>query len=362
MKRIFIISFIFSIIFNIIVFANVGANVSLRVEGLTDTILKGNIKAETFAKAIQALGNEVNIEVIMKNNSSKQELFSINGFRNNTYNLNDKWQCYIIRNKKIIDTDNILDINLIDGDELIVYYGDINTKKITDIKEVYLDDKLTIELTSSVTIWVEEDKIWEPKTIDYKLNNVNVHMTIGNGEEIIKTTDLEGKVTFDIKSPNIYSYYIDGYNENDMPIVVKTFVNKKALGINENSYLTRAELVAFLVNYFKLIGNEFHIKFLDVYQNTQYRSEINIASSLGIINGNGQNEFKPNDKITMQEVAVLLYKIFKDKPIVSNVNLDNINSSEWAKLYIKGVIERNLLNNIDNWVSFITLKELRMFI
>lgn len=373
--KFFIITFVILVVCVMNIFADTTniKQVSIRVEGTTKTIMEGVVKSDTFARAVQKLADEFNIEVIMKNDSKGQKLYSIDGIVNNTYGKNDKWNCYILRKGNIVEVENVDDNNILIGDELVVYYGNENTKIITNIEEKYKDDKLTIQLLSNTVTWFEDKGIWSPKTVSNHLENIIVHMLTGDGKIVTQKTDSYGKVTFNIKGPTICSYYVDDFKTDDIPIIVKVPIRHSILGIDNNKLLTKAEFTAILVNYFGLVNNDLvKLKsFGDVKNTTEYTEQIYIATSNHIVRGDENGNFNPNKEITMQEMAVALYTIFGEINEVNEISVPNQNevlktlngSSKWAEPYISGLIELNIIKNgIYDWTSYVTAEKLMLLL
>lgn len=342
-----------SIIYNINIFASDLAKVDLRVEGINSTIMEGKVEADTFINAVQKLGDELNIEVIIKAGEAGEELYSISGIKNGLYNQNDAWKAYIIRKNSIIDVDNILNTFVLNDDKLVLYYGNSEiTKKVTNIKETYDSDnqKLSLTFLSATTIWQEENGDWIPKDESHKLKGIRVHFSIGDIKPITKITDDEGKVEFDLKSPNMYTYYAEGYQDNNIPIIVKVPLTTNIIGLNTESSdlnLTRAEITAFLVNYFNIpLNNEVEpLNFKDVLDSSPYYNEIKIASSQKFINGDDELNFHPDDSMTLQEFIIVVTNINKTKPkhdIYISYSDEN-NSSDWAKPYINQAIQMKII-------------------
>lgn len=345
-------------IYSVNIFA---AEVYLRVEGVNKTIMEGNVEADVFVKALQKLGQECDIEVIMKNSNEGQKLFSINNIENNAYGLRTGWKFYIIRNSSIIDVNDINNTTIINGDKLVAYYGDNETtKKISDIKQSYSNGKLELEFISSVTTWIEKDNVWKPETINNTLENVSVHLLTGNKKIITKKADTNGKVNFELASPNICVYYADGYKDEGVPTIVKTDTIKDIIGINKSKNLTRAELIAILINYFEIDVNKEaeNRSFPDVTDDTLYKEQIYIAASNSIVNGDENSCFNPDNEITMQELAVILCKIYENKQdtVQSNeLQLYLGNYSPWAESFIKSVIQKDIIKDIpDDWLQPVT--------
>ncbi len=363
MKKVLKFLLILTVITSIYSINTFAATVYLRVEGINKTIMQGDVEADVFVRALQKLAQECEIEVIMRNSEEGQQLFSINGIENNTYSFKDGWKFYILRNETIIEVNDINNTVIENGDKLVVYYGDNETtKRINNIKQSYSDGKLELEFISSVTTWIEKDNVWKPETINNTLENVSVHMLTGNKKIITKKATSDGKVSFELASPNICVYYADGYKDEKVPTIVKTDTVKDIIGIDKSKNLTRAELIAILVNYFEIDANKEteNKTFSDVTDDTLYKEQIYIATSNSIINGDENNCFNPDNEITMQELAVILYKIYEDKQ--DSIQIDSIdlgNYSPWAESFIKGVIQKGIIKDIpSDWLQKVTAKDI----
>ncbi|MCJ8341813.1 MAG: IdeS/Mac family cysteine endopeptidase, partial [Cetobacterium sp.] len=129
--------------------------------------------------------------------------------------------------------------------------------------------------------------------------------------------------------------YINGYDD-------KTF--------KPNNSITRAEFVKVVNKLFGYIekGTE---KFYDVNENDWFYNDICIGIKAGYIKGKSETIFSPNDKITRQEVAMILTNIMNNK----DENLDKLNSfkdgnetPQWAQSSVEGAIEAGYLNGYED--------------
>nr|WP_317333459.1 S-layer homology domain-containing protein [uncultured Romboutsia sp.] len=111
-----------------------------------------------------------------------------------------------------------------------------------------------------------------------------------------------------------------------------------------NNNITRAEFVTIVNNYFGLTKSSGK-----VYSDTKNhwaKSAIDIAVTNGVCKGVSATEFKPNDAITREQVAVMLsnYKKLTDtnhEEIYKFKDKDKISS--WAKDSVEGVVERSYM-------------------
>lgn len=72
--------------------------------------------------------------------------------------------------------------------------------------------------------------------------------------------------------------------------------------------ITRAEFSAYLVNTLRLESKDSSISFKDVKDSSPYSAFIKTASAYGLIKGDPQGYFKPNDTITREDAAVIMQR------------------------------------------------------
>lgn len=109
----------------------------------------------------------------------------------------------------------------------------------------------------------------------------------------------------------LYADIIDGYVstetfEEDGEEYEYTFVS-----IKPKNSITRAEFTKILVNAMNLQAGDIDKSFPDVKPSNWYYEYAKIASSNGIINGKPDGTFRPNDKITRNEMAVMIHRAFE---------------------------------------------------
>jgi hypothetical protein len=119
---------------------------------------------------------------------------------------------------------------------------------------------------------------------------------------------------------------------------------------NPESQVTRAEFITMLVNAFDLNDPTASTTLVDVQPNSWYYSSIASAQKLGIVNGQTATLFGVNDKISRQDMAVMVYRTmqvmnahsttkntvitFADHASISNYALEAVASMQQA-----GIIE-----------------------
>ena len=119
-----------------------------------------------------------------------------------------------------------------------------------------------------------------------------------------------------------------------------------------NDSITRAEFIKIVNRKFNFTEIE-DITFTDVDKSAWYYEEVQKAVKAGYIKGNGDNTFKPNDKITREEVAVIITSIMNNK----QENLEKIfwykdydMISSWATSSLEGAVENEYMGVLETYL------------
>lgn len=132
---------------------------------------------------------------------------------------------------------------------------------------------------------------------------------------------------------------------------INDFVSKGYVGgysdgtFKPNNNITRAEFVSILNNYFGLTKSSGKV-FNDTKTHWA-KSAIDIAVTNGVCNGVTTTQFKPNDPITREQVAVMLsnYKKLTDNNHEEIYKFtDKAQISSYAKDSVEGVVERGYMS------------------
>ncbi|TVX85609.1 cadherin-like beta sandwich domain-containing protein [Paenibacillus agilis] len=101
--------------------------------------------------------------------------------------------------------------------------------------------------------------------------------------------------------------------------------------------ITRAEFIQVLVTALELKGDK-SMQYADVQEDAWYYDSVNRASAAGIVKGDKKNQFRPNEKITREEIAAIFGRLIENTENFSYTNTLNIHSfkdvnqvSPWAK-------------------------------
>ena len=98
-------------------------------------------------------------------------------------------------------------------------------------------------------------------------------------------------------------------------------------------------------------------RFTDVGADTYYQSAINWAAANGIVTGYDLTHFGPNDKITREQLATILYRYAKYKNYDTKINAQNMNFSDiqqisgYAKESIEWAYQNELVKGNNNMLN-----------
>jgi S-layer homology domain len=129
---------------------------------------------------------------------------------------------------------------------------------------------------------------------------------------------------------------IDGYMDSEMNMTVKP-----------SDKVTRAQFTKILVKALSLEINGTPKTFKDVKSSAWYYDSVNIASSLGIINGKQDGTFAPNDYITRDQMTKMIVLAFEKTvkfPAVSTQKFSDVNKDFWAFDYINKAAGSEIVN------------------
>ena len=116
--------------------------------------------------------------------------------------------------------------------------------------------------------------------------------------------------------------------------------------------ITRAEFTKIVVEaFYGISAYEFENQFTDVPDNAWYAPYVNKAYEEGIISGTGNGEFCPNDTITRQDMAVIIYNASVKHNLITKVEGytvfgDDAAISDYAKDAVYTLKDNNIINGV----------------
>lgn len=170
-----------------------------------------------------------------------------------------------------------------------------------------------------------------------------------------------GTVTF---STTHFSYYAVGFKQISFKDVVADALYYKSVSFlasrgvvsgtgndkfSPNANLTRSMLVTILYRLENKPENNIGSLFRDVAPGLWYSDAVAWAFDNNIVSGYGDGSFGPNDSITREQMAIMLYNYAKYKgyDITGTVNLDQFsdgeNTSGWAQTAMKWAVANGLI-------------------
>lgn len=108
----------------------------------------------------------------------------------------------------------------------------------------------------------------------------------------------------------LYADIIDGYVETEVYEEDGEEYEYTSILIKPENSITRAQFTKILVNAMNLTEGDIIKTFPDVNSSDWYYDYVQIASSKGIITGKEDGTFKPNDKITRGQMALMIQRAF----------------------------------------------------
>lgn len=130
---------------------------------------------------------------------------------------------------------------------------------------------------------------------------------------------------------------------------VKGFIQGNNGQVNPKDYITRAEFTKILVSALELdIKSDKGITYKDVVLGDWFYPYVNAAHKAGLITG-FNNEFKPNDKITREQMAAIIVRALSIPATKPGTAIKDINTaSAWAKADVETIVATGLMLGDDN--------------
>ena len=111
-----------------------------------------------------------------------------------------------------------------------------------------------------------------------------------------------------------------------------------------NNKITREEAAAIIVKAVGLKTKGMVSDFLDVPENSWSSSSIAAAQEAGIINGYADGTFRPEAKVSREEVAAMVTKAFKLKLKSGATKFKDVPAKSWSKRSIDILTSNNIVN------------------
>lgn len=221
--------------------------------------------------------------------------------------------------------------------------GYIISKKIRNkFKDIFDCNKKQLSFVDK-TVINNSKNIYKIKA--YKKTSSGILFGEISNEIIIRTSDvIEFEDSKHVPWAKEQTKYLKG-----LGILDKIKTNSNTLGVNEE--ITRGEFVQLIINSLD-ISKPVYGSFKDVLPSHKFYSEIMTAKYSGIVSGVGDNYFKPDNKITREDITVILLKALRAKGhILKNYDKDKITTftdnelvSDYAYQSMTALINEGIIN------------------
>lgn len=232
--------------------------------------------------------------------------------------------------------------------------------------EVYDDE----ELKSTVTQFSKPVKV-QLKLAAKDLAGVNVDLLgayyLNNGKmEYMGGTYLLTSGTFEFYTSHFSKYVVAEYKKEfkDVPasfwglgdiqfMASHHIVNGMTdTTFEPNSHVTRAQFASLIARTLGLEDLSEGVSLPDVPNNAWYASSVKAVAALGIVKGDEKGNFRPNDLITRQEMALMISRALEWKKLVSEEANEQVLSNfedleqiaDWAKEGFEVAVEKGIIN------------------
>ncbi|WP_219643000.1 S-layer homology domain-containing protein [Cohnella sp. CFH 77786] len=348
--------------------------VTLRVEGDQGAIAAGTAQGGTALEALESFLKARNIGYQVEDSAYGKYVAAINGTAAGKYGGYDGWNFAVKSgNAWIVPGEGMGTYLLEDGQELVVYYGDMGTKlpepAIVTPAAPKPGETVAVAVTYREMDW-DAGKLKDPAPL------AGVRVSAGSASAV---TDENGIAKLAGLPVGAYRLEVSGYAAGKAPVAVRTVTPlavvgdyadqakvsgwaadsvriAKASGVlrgpgdsaagafDPKTAVTRAEFVASLVRALGLApqsGSDFK----DVPAAAWYAKEIQAASKAGLIAGVAPGKFAPDGKLTREQAAQLLARALKLKAggITSPADAGQVSAA--AKPAVQAVLEQGWMTS-----------------
>jgi len=262
---------------------------SLEVETASGNV---SISNETLNSIVEQVGTDENLKVTVEITTADKVLESVSEESAKVITENVE--------KEILQNAVIVEVNITSGDKHVRSFG---------------GNKLTVDIPVEGK-GHEEGKYYKVHIVssDGRMDTSFGKCISKGGKLVIKvdTTHLSSFIVTDIETcpfgdvPNHWAYEAVKY----------VYANSLMQGTDEAAFapdenMTRAMLVTVLYRMANFEGAESTHNFADVVSGEWYSDAVAWASSNGIVSGVSENKFAPNEDITREQMALIIYRYAK---------------------------------------------------
>ena len=222
---------------------------------------------------------------------------------------------------------DLLNINPADAD-VVLKYEIVSTSAEGLVQlELYNDGKVTFIKPGEVRFRATDLNSNLSDETTFVIKGVVVAIPTLTGKNFEKITDVHADDWF-------YEYVKKSYEDG-------LFTGTSDTTFEPNANLTRGMFITVLSRFDKADTSNYANIFYDVKPGEWYQEAVNWGAANGIVNGVGENEFRPNDPITREQMAVMLcnYISYAYPGLFNSMSsapmfADYEQISEWARVQV----------------------------
>ncbi|CAK4826390.1 unnamed protein product [Aphanomyces euteiches] len=345
-------------------------NVSVHIEGPQKHIADGVVSAVYAIDALQQVATGNNIPLEITDSAYGKYLSSVGGI---AADKNDGWMFAILRGHTWVYPDlGIGQFELKSNDQIYIYYGygaQLVQSVVVTPEQPKVGEAFTIAVIQETWDWEKNQRAAIPGAgLSVELNGkayvtqadgtVKIPAGLNNGSYNIVVTGYQKEA-----SPNVLRFEqpLQIYADYDkaaawaQPFIVQSsklglLKGTGAEGFSPAKQVTRAEIAATLVRVLGLpVTKQTKATFTDVAANSWYADYIAAAKEQGIVSGIGSGAFAPDQKVTREQLALMLARALK-----LNAPTDSVSPFRDADAAAKtsipsliAVVEADLMTGVD---------------
>lgn len=222
-------------------------------------------------------------------------------------------------------------------------------QEVNDFNGIYVERRVGLQhpadTNQTTAVWIDDNN--RLHFVPSVVNTVN-----GSSEIIIRSP--HNSIYTVIQSKKSFDDLQGHWARADVELLANKWIVN---GQSENNYnpemsVTRAEFAAMLIRSIGLPENKLS-SFIDVPSNSWFAGAVGTAQSYGLITGLGDGTFRPQDKITREQMAIMTVRALKvgGKELFAgpngNVTFTDYNDiSEWSREAVGQLATANLIQGM----------------
>lgn len=233
----------------------------------------------------------------------------------------------------------------------------ISTDTIARADSKYDGESVVLTITP-ISLWGTEGK---EVSESVKLNKNNTSVSVGGGSKSsgsgtggVITPPSDNTNNVDVDESVSFSDISDHWAKSEISeLFKKKIVNGRSKNLFEpDGNITRAEMAQLVYKAFNPTDRSGERYIVDVPNNAWYSKAVNSVMNARIMLGKDNGLFKPDDLLTREELAKILYTIYSLKYVSAeeavNFCTDEQNISDWARPYVAKAYTVKIINGFDD--------------